>query len=121
MSVFRITFDRNMIETCGFHRWKEGCQTRRILYCEFCLNVFFKVFNRHLYKPLYNVYLKRRIFDFQECVRTAKLRSTKLRKPQIFSFILSKVIGILLNAIFCFFDKIFKNIVFLLLFLIIDT
>ncbi len=29
VSVFRITLDRNMLETCGFHHWKEKTVARR--------------------------------------------------------------------------------------------
>jgi hypothetical protein len=112
--IFWITFDKNKIEVCGFHRSKEEMKMHRIIQYEL-LNMIFKGFqSTSLKKPTpWDVYSELSVFQMQ--IQTVHGISTKLHNIQMFRINYSGIIGIVVHALsdfstnFCknwFFDKI---------------
>ena len=97
VNIFWITFDKNKIESCGFHRSKEEMKMHRIVLLV-CGHGFLKVFNRHLWKRTYSIRCFQRILNCQGCIQTAGGILTKLKKFKILCINHSGVIDALVEA-----------------------
>ena len=96
--IFWITFDRDMIESCGLRRWKEEMKMRRIVYYYFFWHGLLNGFNRYFWKHSYPVSCIQCVFNYLVSFQTANREFTRLCKVQMFRFNHLEVIDIIVEA-----------------------